>query len=360
MCQTAAFRWLTCTILQDLPRFVAAHNEALGDYRRRHKLRNHAHPAPNLATDGPWLEAPLWVWSTDSPTRRPVFVRRDAGRVTLSDRHGWERPLPLEAGAGLGDAVAELASWEAAGIKLRSRALITTMFARLVLADLFIHGIGGGRYDEATDAISQRFFGIAPPPFAVLSGTLHLPIPHPPGDEGAVRALRRELRELDFHAERRLRLNSLSPADQTTARVAVASKRATLETEKTAQNAAVRHAAIVAANGALQPLIADQRQQTEANLAASIAQSRANRVLQWREYAFCLFPRRDLEQFLLEMGGCACRLRAFDAGASAAGTEATLEPSPIGGVGDPRSAARFPRSPDRPFRRHDMRARIGR
>jgi hypothetical protein len=50
-------------------------------------------------------------------------------------------------------------------------------------------------------------------------------------------------------------------------------------------------------------LIAEERQQTEADLAAAVAQSRANRVLQWREYAFCLFPRRDLEQFLLEFHG---------------------------------------------------------
>ena len=40
-----------------------------------------------------------------------------------------------------------VAAWqrlEIKGIKIRSRALMTTLFARLFLGDLFIHGIGGG------------------------------------------------------------------------------------------------------------------------------------------------------------------------------------------------------------------------
>ena len=46
-----------------------------------------------------------------------------------------------------------------AGCKVRSRALTTTLFARLLLADLFLHGIGGGKYDELTDELMRRFFG---------------------------------------------------------------------------------------------------------------------------------------------------------------------------------------------------------
>ena len=45
------------------------------------------------------------------------------------------------------------------------------MFARLAVADLFIHGIGGAKYDELTDAIGERFFGIQLRPYMVVSGT---------------------------------------------------------------------------------------------------------------------------------------------------------------------------------------------
>ena len=41
-------------------------------------------------------------------------------------------------------------------------ALTLTLFARVCLGDFFIHGIGGGKYDEVTDAIIRDYFGIEP------------------------------------------------------------------------------------------------------------------------------------------------------------------------------------------------------
>ena len=51
------------------------------------------------------------------------------------------------------------ATCPAAGIRLRTRALTTTMFARFLLGDLFVHGIGGAKYDELGDEIARGFFG---------------------------------------------------------------------------------------------------------------------------------------------------------------------------------------------------------
>ena len=48
------------------------------------------------------------------------------------------------------------------------------MFARYLLGDLFIHGIGGAKYDELGDAIAGEFFGIEPPSYLTLSMTLWL------------------------------------------------------------------------------------------------------------------------------------------------------------------------------------------
>ena len=43
-----------------------------------------------------------------------------------------------------------------------------------MLSDLFIHGIGGAKYDELTDQIICRFFGFEPPGFVALSATQRL------------------------------------------------------------------------------------------------------------------------------------------------------------------------------------------
>jgi hypothetical protein len=49
------------------------------------------------------------------------------------------------------------------------------MFLRLFVADLFVHGIGGGRYDQITDRLIRSHFGVVPPVFAVTTATLYLP-----------------------------------------------------------------------------------------------------------------------------------------------------------------------------------------
>ncbi len=61
-------------------------------------------------------------------------------------------------------------------MRVAPKALLLTMFTRLFLCDLFIHGVGGGGYDQVTDGIIRRYFGIEPPRFVVASLTMFLPL----------------------------------------------------------------------------------------------------------------------------------------------------------------------------------------
>jgi hypothetical protein len=54
------------------------------------------------------------------------------------------------------------------------RAVTLTIFLRLYILDLFIHGIGGGNYEWIQDRIIERFFDKIPPPYSVISGTFFL------------------------------------------------------------------------------------------------------------------------------------------------------------------------------------------
>ncbi len=49
------------------------------------------------------------------------------------------------------------------------------MFFRLLIVDQWVHGIGGGRYEQVNDRVIQRFFGIEPPAFSVTTATLYFP-----------------------------------------------------------------------------------------------------------------------------------------------------------------------------------------
>src|SRR5262249_26712737 len=98
-----------------------------------------------------------------------------------------------------------VAAWrdlERHGLKVRPRALTNTLFARLFLCDLFVHGIGGGKYDGLTDEIVRLFYGIEAPEFLVLSATLLLPISTYPARPDGCRRLALELRDLHWNPQR--------------------------------------------------------------------------------------------------------------------------------------------------------------
>ena len=188
-------------------------------------------------------------------------------------------------------AVEQLIELQRRGIRIRSRALITTLWARLALGDLFIHGIGGAKYDWVTDRLIERFFGLRPPGLMVLSATLLLPIEREPADDDQLRSIRHQLRELSYHPERFLDGATDGPAEL------IAEKRRWLNTPQTVENARGRCHAIRDVNAALQSPLATIRQQLEQRLAAAERRLQGDSVLAWREYAYCLYPENMLREF---------------------------------------------------------------
>jgi hypothetical protein len=109
--------------------------------------------------------------------------------------------LPLCPGRDATEAVARLRELPSRGIRLRTRALTTTLFARWYLGDLFVHGIGGAKYDELGDEIARAFYAAPPPAFATLSLTAWLGLPVDPTIPEQLHELDRKLRETRFHAD---------------------------------------------------------------------------------------------------------------------------------------------------------------
>jgi hypothetical protein len=299
VCQLPEFAWFVAHLLANLPRFWAAHNDALAHYRRAHRIRGHAQPVPDLdATDG-WLEAPFWMWSADDPQRRPVYARQSGEELIITDRHAHTLSLSLTDDGDASAAVGQLLDLAVGGVKLRTRALTTTLFARLALSDMFLHGIGGAKYDQVTDQIVRLFFGFEPPEFATVSATLRLPIALESADGAELVRLQQRLRELRYHPEEFVETNG-EVAGGTAAAVSefVAAKRRWVETAKTPQNAAERHQGIVAANVALQPVVAPLREQIERECDELQQRKRGEAILRSREYSFCLYPRRVFGELL--------------------------------------------------------------
>ena len=307
VCDLNAFHWLAAHLLAQLPRFSAVYNEAVREYRRLYSIRSTAHPVPDLAAEDDWLEAPFWIWSQENPRRKRLFAKQQSGELLLTDRQAINERLPIADQSDIGRAVETLAELAQRGIKIRSRALVTTLWARLVLGDLFIHGIGGGNYDLVTDRIIERFFHQQPPGFMILSATLHLPIEpshlHPleeHQDDGAT--IDRQLRELAYHPERFLdAIHGETENMPSDVRQLIESKRKWIDTPQTIENAKTRCQSIRRINESLQPLLSDYREKLLIRQVQAAEQLRAMQILTWREYAFCLYPEETLRGFFNDL-----------------------------------------------------------
>jgi hypothetical protein len=290
VCRNEPFAWFAGDMLTHLPRFHSLYNSSVADYRRRHGIRSRNHPVPNLAVDGDWLEAPLWGWRAGAARRGRLFARTRADHIEL--RIGDESHLRL--GVDRRALVHDWRALEAQGFRLRSRALTTTLYARLFLADLFLHGIGGGKYDELTDELIRRYYECEPPDYLVLSATRWLPLPRAAVSTDDRRRLIRELRDVHYNPQRHL--------DEATARdnlVELATrKQAWIERQPaSAAERRERFRVLRALTDELRRPLGEREEQLRRELALCERHLRANAVLQRRDYSFCLFPADSLRSF---------------------------------------------------------------
>ena len=296
VCQSPPFAWFACHLLAHLPRLQQVYNASLHEYRRVNRIRSRSHPVPDLELDGPWCEAPFWLWSDASPARQRAFVRVRGDGLELTDRASIHVQLPLTADRDATRAVDVLVALGQQGIKLRPRALVTTMYARLVLSDLFLHGIGGAKYDQLTDLIVERFFGLQPPGFLTLSATVLLFEDRTAELTDRIRNARKLLREFRFHPELHVTPNHQGDGW-------IAEKRTWISRSLPRGQRRVRHQEIERLNAQLSSALELQREQTASQVTEWTAELRRRASLASREFAFCLFSEENLRPLLLELSG---------------------------------------------------------
>lgn len=305
MCQSEPFLWFASHILAQLSRFRETHNQVLETYRQLNGVRSRNHPVPHLAENDGWQEAPFWFWREGDSRRRGVLARQSGREVLLSDGEETFARLPLAPDMDACCAVEVLKELPARGLRFRTRALTTTLFSRLCLGDLFVHGIGGAKYDEMTDQIIREFYGLEPPRFLTMSATVHLPLGEPfPTTQDDRRRIERLLRDLSFNAER----HGLGPeADEL-----IAEKEQLIAEQKSAKTEGLtrsqrrrrtpanleRHRRLKQVSARLGELAGDQQAAAERELSQIRRELDANSVLQRRDFSFALYPSEMLREFL--------------------------------------------------------------
>ncbi len=287
-------------VLLHADRFQGAYNRALDAYRKSNRIRSRTHPAANLERHDSWLETPFWCWKHGDTHRRRLLVRITDTTISISDGSTLEEDCRLGTGSDLDTLATHLQQWQQGGLKLRPSALSTTLFARVFLADLFIHGIGGAKYDEVTDALMADFFGIAPPPYMTLSGTLHLPLGGPHGVSADDRShLISRRRRMIYNAQDFLSDGQAVPLRERKSMLIAQQQADSLDNSATSlRERQIRYHEFRDVNRELNRHTIGARQALEGDLQQLGRQLNANSVLANREFSFCLFPETRLREFL--------------------------------------------------------------
>ena len=297
VCQSEGFFWFACHLLAQLPKFQEIHNQTLAQYRALYGIRSKNHPVAALGVQGEWREAPFWVWRRGQPRRRPLLVKQGP-RTMLLRIAGEDDPLielPLSPDREACCAVDRLRELGSRSVRLRTRALTTTMFARYLLGDLFLHGIGGAKYDELGDTIGRRFFGIEPPGFLTLSMTLWLGLPDHPFASSLLASINRRLRGLFYNPDR-----ALSEPIAPEARNLIRAKQEAVGAEVSTRGQRVsRFRKIRDINQALEPFVRPQIRSLEAQKSQVLVELDWNRVVRSREYPFVVHSSHRLRDIMM-------------------------------------------------------------
>ena len=257
--------------------FAHAYNTELSAFRAATQTRSAAQPFPDLAIRSGLVELPFWV--LDERARRTLWVSSDSGALLV--------PAPA------------METFEALpeGAQLAPKALALTMYARLFLADMFVHGVGGGRYDRVTDGVISRFFNLEAPPFAVASMTVYLPLGgHVVGVEEIAEA-RHRINRLEHNPDAMLPEVEFDSAAERDSALALAAEKGALvaairspEADKKAVGARIRQV-----NAALAALLEPLARQLQAELESLEGQAASAEVFTDRTYPFCLWNPVEIQ-----------------------------------------------------------------
>lgn len=134
------------------------YNKSLEEYRILKNIKKEGEPFPFLFKYDDFYEIPFWIIKNG---RKKIFKNKDslyAENEKITDlSFDFEKDIE-----------------KIKNLKIRPRALTLSIYQRIFLSDLFIHGIGGTRYDEFTEKFFENAFNLKMPEFIFITGTFYL------------------------------------------------------------------------------------------------------------------------------------------------------------------------------------------
>ena len=294
------FRTLLAHVALDARRFANEYNVAQRSYRQHHHVRNPQRPAPLLFENAERTELPYWIYRSGEPRRR-LFVSASGRMLNI---HADDECIGSDSIDHLTEFENHRQPWpiERAGWRIRPRALMLSAGARLLMGDLFIHGIGGAKYDEMTEDFVRRFWGCESPPIGCVSATLLAELPRFGRTPADLQSANRDLRDMRFNPERHV---MQLPAELVRQKEQLVERHRELSAAQPRDRAARRLAfnQIRALNRELYALAIERRRELEQQVAAAAHELDSDRRAREREYFFAQHSRESLGALAKQLHG---------------------------------------------------------
>ncbi len=162
ICRFPSFRKILGFLLRDPAAFFEAFNRSIEEFRDEAKIKNAANPFPNLKMSAEGIELPLWVINTADGVRHIPVARRQEEQ--------WQI---FSEGRAIGVIGGEVLAY-APNHLIAPRGMMTTLIMRMFGVDLFVHGIGGYKYDRFTDVFAKAYYATDLAPAAMATATRYL------------------------------------------------------------------------------------------------------------------------------------------------------------------------------------------
>jgi hypothetical protein len=196
--QSTCFLRFVLSIMNDAPNFARIYNQAL-KHSNNKSFRDLRELIINQ--DKKRVELPFWLISQRG-NRSTLFIKsirnqnfifgtqtRILGRINPTQ----ELQIPKQFDETL----------KKYGYCLRPKAIPLTLFVRLYLADWFVHGLGGAKYEAITNSIIEKYYHLKKLHFGIATATLTMPLTDcKTTGYKATAELKQKLRALRFNPER--------------------------------------------------------------------------------------------------------------------------------------------------------------
>lgn len=297
MCNSDGFYHFLLHIIYEAERFAKIYNEKLSEYRGIHKIRSRANPLPDIKIAGNLIELPFWMWRAGGQ-RYKCYMMREGQSIKITN--GADVFVTLGKSEEAENNISLLKAFNEGQTKIRPRAITTTMFSRLFFSDVFVHGIGGAKYDTITDEIIKEFFGVDPPAFIVSSATLFLPFDIFNGDMRTLQALQHELNDMCYNPERYASQEIQNDAEFINT---VSEKKRLLKTMTICGKVEKRHYFDqIKELNKLNLMRIDTEVQKKRKEIDTVREKLAyNEAVQFREYPVCIYPTKVLRDYFLHV-----------------------------------------------------------